>query len=238
MRIGRILAYVGLSVCVLRDTPVQAQGSQLPQGRPIPGWTIEVIPTDFNRRGIDSYYNAPGMSRVVRQSGPVELEEMSRGREPDVHNGRAFLRVEHAGQFSFMMNADAVTRMAVGQCMGSVRVGGRQVLAFRSEVRDPRRERRGGGQGGRPGLGSVDLEPGVHQIEYVFSCDRLAEHATYSVMMRTANDSEFRFFRPTELFYVERGGGNSAGAAPPPDNQAGPSGSYGRPQKMLNRQTQ
>jgi hypothetical protein len=238
MRIGGVLVCVGLSFCLLEGSPANAQGSQLPQGRPIPGWTIEVIPTDFNRRGIDSYYNATGMNRMVRQSGMVELEQMSRGREPDVHNGRAFLRVEHAGQYGFMMDANASTRMAVGQCMGSVRVGGRQILVFRSDVRDPRRERRGGGQGGRPGLGSVDLEPGVHQIEYVFSCDRLTEQASYSVMMRSASDSEFRFFRSTELFYVERGGGSSAGAAPPPENQAGPSVSNGRPQKILNRQTQ
>lgn len=176
----------------LAQTPVAA----LPQGRPIAGWAVEVIPGD-DRRPAEEFMGVRGLGRF---SAPLDLisfkqlAEQAGVREPTVHNGRAYLKITAEGTHSFAIQIRRTGGMYVS-CEGALTVGGKKVLSGKVTPQD----------GFATILGNVNLAPGYYAVEYVARCDQYNHNmSAYRIMYRGASDGSLRSLDDGELVYFQQ----------------------------------
>jgi hypothetical protein len=196
----RLLTILAMSfIAFVHDGAVaQVSIDRLPDGRPVAGWAVEIVPADMNQRVTD-YFAAAGVQRVSLPGGEISWGSPALGGTQVVHNGRAFLRISTVGRYNFIMNMDQGPPGAI-HCGGYLRVGGADV------VRIGLKELRGFDHFALMANRALDLNPGIYRAEYVFFCPPWTglKATRYSVRWRDESDAAPRDFSATELFHLER----------------------------------
>ncbi|MFH1340027.1 MAG: hypothetical protein ABIL01_02270 [Pseudomonadota bacterium] len=174
----------------------QTAERELPQGRAVSGWAIEVIPGD-DRRPIEEFAGVRGYGRLSRPSSLISFEQTAQqvgAGTPTIHNGRAFLKINVEGDSSFAIQIRRTGGMIVS-CDGVLSVGGTRVLAGRVIPRD----------GFMTIAGNARLTPGYYRVEYTTRCNRYNKNESeYNIVYRGPSDNTPRLFRADELFHLQQ----------------------------------
>ena len=183
-----------LSSLACVPTPSYAQEAtpldSIPDGRRVPGWLLDGV--GFSSRGqapdIKHQFGLRGDSSI---SAPSTLTTFSGIGKFTAYYGRAFLRVEYPGTYTFIFMGDITRSTPYTSCSTALKIGSTDVIyanIYTKKVNPP-------------AVGNINLKTGYYRIEYVISCESV-DDAKYSIQIRGPDDAKAKYFSQNELFHV------------------------------------
>jgi hypothetical protein len=209
-------AVFAATVHVCAQTPLD----KVPEGRPISGWAIEVIPSKGGE-ALDSYFRERGVGRASTPIARVSFEDLAartNAGPQTVHNGQAYFKAVNEGNYTFGIQffqrgiPSYVASAGARNCGAAVMIGGQTIGRGAPTMRVSQGQNgdvAGTYNSGMRGEGSISfnvrLSAGIYKISYLATCKRYDQiSASYELQVRGPDDNEFRPFDDGEIFYMQR----------------------------------
>jgi hypothetical protein len=203
----------GVAAVFASNVHAQTPLDKAPEGRPVSGWAIEVIPAKGGEP-LDSYAQERGVGRVPVPIARVSFNDLAARTNAGlqtVHNGQAYFNVSDEGNYTFGIQiaqrdlpAFAING-GVNNCGVVFMVGGKNIGRGTPNMK-------GYYINGDPAAdGSINfnvrLVAGIYKIAYIATCKRYEtfhNSVSYELQVRGPDDNELRPFTNSELFYMQR----------------------------------